>query len=180
MGDPGSDAGATIHASFRPLHRAAAPGVCDDLQKASLFVFSAPSTQLSWTAPTGSISSHTPLINQVSRPYLIPSHVVARARRCDGRRVVLHVQRPLPYMSGRCSTRASSQSTPARMRIRLPYMSGRCSTRASSQSTPARMRIRTSHHLKAGVWACRARAPSRSTPRMTSWPRHTSTPSPTE
>ena len=28
MGDSGSDAGASIHASFRNLHRAAVPGVC--------------------------------------------------------------------------------------------------------------------------------------------------------
>ena len=41
MGDSGSDAGASIHASFRNLHRAAAPGVCGVKKKASLFVFSA-------------------------------------------------------------------------------------------------------------------------------------------
>ena len=41
MGDSGSDAGASIHASFRNLHRAAAPGVCGGEKKASLFVFSA-------------------------------------------------------------------------------------------------------------------------------------------
>ena len=88
MGDSGSDAGATIHASFRPLHRAAAGKVADDLQKASLFSSSRPSTQLAWTVPTGSITSHTPLINPAPSVRVIHSHVVARARRCDGRRVV--------------------------------------------------------------------------------------------
>ena len=63
MGDSGSDAGARIHASFRPLHRAAAGRLRTIYKKASLFSSSRPSTQLSWTAPTGSITSHTPLIN---------------------------------------------------------------------------------------------------------------------
>ena len=87
MGDSGSDAGASIHASFRNLHRAAAPGVCG-VKKKHLFSSSRPSTQLSWTVPTGSITSHTPPINPAPRVRVIHSHVVARARRCDGRRVV--------------------------------------------------------------------------------------------
>ena len=87
MGDSGSDAGASIHASFRNLHRAAAPGVCG-VKKKHLFSSSRPSTQLSWTVPTGSITSHTPLINPAPRVRVIHSHVVARARRCDDRRVV--------------------------------------------------------------------------------------------
>ena len=41
MGDSGSDAGASIHASFRNLHRAAAPGVCGVKKKRLFFVFSA-------------------------------------------------------------------------------------------------------------------------------------------
>jgi hypothetical protein len=40
MGDSVSDAGASVHASFRPLHRAAAGSLRDE-KKASLFVFSA-------------------------------------------------------------------------------------------------------------------------------------------
>ena len=87
MGDSGSDAGASIHASFRNIHRAAAPGV-RGVKKKPLFPSSRPSTQLSWTVPTGSITSHTPLINPAPRVRVIHSHVVARARRCDGRRVV--------------------------------------------------------------------------------------------
>ena len=82
MGDSGSDAGASIHASFRNLHRAAAPGVCG-VKKKHLFSSSRPSTQLSWTVPTGSITSHTPMINPAPRVRVIHSHVVARARRCD-------------------------------------------------------------------------------------------------
>jgi hypothetical protein len=81
MGDPGSDAGASIHASFRNLHRAAAPGVCW-VKKKRLFSPSRPSTQLSWTVLTGSITSHTPLINPAPSLRVIHSHVVARARRC--------------------------------------------------------------------------------------------------
>ena len=87
MGDSGSDAGASIHASFRNLHRAAAPGVCG-VKKKHLFSSSRPSTQLSWTVPTGSITLRTPLINPSPRVRVIHSHVVARARRCDGRRIV--------------------------------------------------------------------------------------------
>ena len=43
MGDSGSDAGASIHASFRPLHRAAAGSLRTIyiLQNVSLLVFSA-------------------------------------------------------------------------------------------------------------------------------------------
>ena len=41
MGDLGSDAGASIHASFRNLHRAAAPGVCG-VKKKHLFSSSRP------------------------------------------------------------------------------------------------------------------------------------------
>jgi hypothetical protein len=41
MGDSGSNAGATIHASFRPLHRAAAGSLRTIYKNASLFVFSA-------------------------------------------------------------------------------------------------------------------------------------------
>ena len=37
MGDSGSDAGASIHASFRNLHRAAAPGVCGVKKKSVSF-----------------------------------------------------------------------------------------------------------------------------------------------
>ena len=37
MGDSGSDAGASIHASFRNLHRAAAPGVCGVKKKSISF-----------------------------------------------------------------------------------------------------------------------------------------------
>ena len=87
MGDPGYDAGVSIHASFRPLHRAAA-GSLRTIYKKRLFSSSRPSTQLSWTVPTGSITSHTPLINPAPRVRVIHSHVVARTRRCDDRRVV--------------------------------------------------------------------------------------------
>ena len=80
-------------------------------KKKRLFSSSRPSTQLSWTVPTGSITSHTPLINQVSRPYLIPSHVVARARRCDGRRVVLYGGRNHIYVPWR--PRASESRAPS-------------------------------------------------------------------
>ena len=84
MGDSGSDAGASIHASFRPLHttehREQPPGVC---AKSVSFSSSTPSTQLSWTAPTGSITSHTPPINPAPRVRVSHSRVVARARRCD-------------------------------------------------------------------------------------------------
>ena len=82
MGDSGSDAGASIHASFRNLHRAAAPGVCG-VKKKRLFSSSRPSTQLAWTVPTGSITSHTPPINPAPRVRVSHSRVVARARRCD-------------------------------------------------------------------------------------------------
>ena len=81
MGDSGSDAGASIHASFRPLHRAAA-GSLRTIYKKRLFSSSRPSTQLSGSVPTGSITSHTPLINPAPRVRVIHSHVVARARRC--------------------------------------------------------------------------------------------------
>ena len=87
MGDSGSDAGASIHASFRPLHRAAA-GSLRTIYKKRPFSSSRPPTQLAWTVPTGSITSHTPPINPAPRVRVIHSHVVARARRCDGRRVV--------------------------------------------------------------------------------------------
>ena len=80
MGDSGSDAGASIHASFRNLHRAAAPGVCGRGEKKRLFSSSRPSTQLSWTVPTGSITSQTPLINPAPTVRVIHSHVVARTR----------------------------------------------------------------------------------------------------
>ena len=41
MGDSGSDAGASIHASFRPLHRAAAGSLRTIYKKRLFFVFSA-------------------------------------------------------------------------------------------------------------------------------------------
>ena len=53
-----------------------------------LFSSSGPSTQLSWTVPTGSITSHTPLTNPAPRVRVIHSHVVARPRRCGRRRVI--------------------------------------------------------------------------------------------
>jgi hypothetical protein len=67
MGDSGSDAGATIHASFRPLHRAATGSLRTMFKNMRLFSSSRPSTQLSWTVPTGSITSHTPLISPAHR-----------------------------------------------------------------------------------------------------------------
>ena len=63
-----------------PLHRAAA-GSLRTIYKKRLFSSSRPSTQLSWTVPTGSITSHTPLINPAPRVRVIHSHVVGRARR---------------------------------------------------------------------------------------------------
>ena len=110
MGDSGSDAGASIHASFRNLHRAAAPGVCG-VKKKHLFSSSRPSTQLAWTVPTGSITAHTPPINPAPRVRVIHSHVVARARRCDGRRVVLYGGRNHIYAPWR--PRASESRAPS-------------------------------------------------------------------
>jgi hypothetical protein len=82
MGDSGSDAGANIHASFRPLHRAAARSL-RTVHRKRLFSSSRPSTQLAWTVPTGSITSHTPPINPAPRVRVSHSRVVARTRRCD-------------------------------------------------------------------------------------------------
>ena len=83
MGDSGSDAGASVHASFRHLHRAAA-GSLRTIYKKRLFSSSRPSAQLFMDfTDTGSITSHTPLINPAPRVRVIHSHVVARAHRCD-------------------------------------------------------------------------------------------------
>ena len=88
------------------------PGVCGRPTKSVSFrVFSVEyAAFMDTTVPTGSITSHTPLINQVSRPYLIHSHVVARARRCDGRRVVLYGGRNHIYAPWR--PRASESRAP--------------------------------------------------------------------
>ena len=87
------------------------PGVCGRSTKKHLFSSSRPSTQLAWTVPTGSITSHTPPINPAPRVRVIHSHVVARARRCDGRRVVLYGGRNHIYAPWR--PRASDSRAPS-------------------------------------------------------------------
>ena len=57
--------------------------------KTLLFSSSRPSAKLSWTVPTGSITSHTPLTNPAPRGRVIHSHMVTRSRRCDRRLIAL-------------------------------------------------------------------------------------------
>ena len=56
--------------------------------KKRLFSSSRTSKRLSWTVPTGSITSHTPLTNPAPSMRVDTSLVVARSRRCDRRPIV--------------------------------------------------------------------------------------------
>ena len=81
--------------------------------KKRLFSSSRPSKRLSWTVLSGSIISHTPLINPAPRVRVDNSLVVARTRRCGRRRIVSEpvcacsgAQKCNPYVQNRTGTGA--------------------------------------------------------------------------